>query len=134
MNLKCIVDAVLDETDPYYAPVYVSVSVTPLLHWLGLRNIEHIAYRLKPTSVLIEKNYGSFNHTVEVDGQAKVCVRASGAYPDNIMRFGVHIAVPPVDMEKLAKLPDDVSGGDQSLSDSKETDPLAWLPINSMDI
>ena len=74
--------------------MYVSVSVTPSKRVLDTGNHpSSIQQRLKPTSELLKQKKGDLIHKVEVDGEAKVCVRASGASNTNYMRFGIQIDI-----------------------------------------
>lgn len=83
-----------DATDSSYGPVYVSVSVTPSRRVLDTGNHpSSIQQRLKPTSELLKQKHGELIHKVEVDGEAKICVRASSASKENIMRFGIQIDI-----------------------------------------
>jgi hypothetical protein len=87
-------DLVEDTTDSAYGPVYVSVSVTPSKRVLDTGNHpSYIQQRLKPTSELVKEKQGNLTHKVEVDGEAKICVRASGASNENYMRFGIQIDI-----------------------------------------
>ncbi|CAB9508277.1 emp24 domain-containing protein eca [Seminavis robusta] len=87
-------DLVEDTTDPGYGPVYISVSVTPSKRVLDTGNHPSmIQQRLKPTSELLKDRKGELMHKVEVDGEAKICVRASGASVKNNMRFGIQIDI-----------------------------------------
>ena len=94
--LKChlLLDLVEDTTAEGYGPVYLSVSVTPSKRVLDTGNHPSmIQNRLKPTSELLKSKNGDLTHKVEVDGEAKICVRASGASNQNYMRFGLQIDI-----------------------------------------
>ena len=83
-----------DTTAEGYGPVYLSVSVTPSKRVLDTGNHPSmIQNRLKPTSELLKSKNGDLTHKVEVDGEAKICVRASGASNQNYMRFGLQIDI-----------------------------------------
>jgi len=98
-------DLIEDTTDAAYGPVYVSVSVTPSKRVLDTGNHPSaIQQRLKPTSELLKKKSGDLIHKVEVDGEAKICVRASSASTENYMRFAIQI-----DMEDADKYPDNTA-------------------------
>jgi emp24/gp25L/p24 family/GOLD len=89
-----LIDLVEDTTNEKYGPVYVSVSVTPSKRVLDTGNHPSvIQQRLKPTSELLKQKSGNLMHKVEVDGEAKICVRASGATNENHMRFGIMIDI-----------------------------------------
>ncbi|CAB9509214.1 expressed unknown protein [Seminavis robusta] len=70
---------------PHVSPTYMSISVIPMK--------PSPTVVLKPTSELIKKHKGSFQHTMEADGEAKICVRASGATNDNHMQFGLNATI-----------------------------------------
>jgi len=102
----CFPDLIADTTDSKYGPVYISVSVTPSKRVLDTGNHpSSIQQRLKPTSELLKQKEGDLIHKVEVDGEAKICVRASGATNENNMRFGLKI-----DIEDSAKYKDENEG------------------------
>jgi emp24/gp25L/p24 family/GOLD len=83
-----------ETTDTNYGPVYLSVSVTPSKRVLDTGNHPSaIQQRLKPTSELLKQKTGNLMHKVEVDGEAKICIRASGASNENHMRFGIMIDI-----------------------------------------
>lgn len=50
-----------------------------------------ILNRLKPKNLVIEKVEGQLEHTMEVDGIADICIRASGASSVRQMRFGFRV-------------------------------------------
>jgi hypothetical protein len=76
------------------SPLLDSVSVTPSKRVLDTGNHPSaIQQRLKPTSQLLKQKTGNLMHKVEVDGEAKICVRASGASNENHMRFGIMIDI-----------------------------------------
>lgn len=88
------IDLVEDTTATGYGPVYLSISVTPSKRVLDTGNHPSvIQQRLKPTSELIKQKTGALIHKVEVDGEAKICIRASGATTENYMRFGLQIDI-----------------------------------------
>ena len=100
-----------DTTDSAYGPVYVSVSVTPSKRVLDTGNHPSaIQQRLKPTSELLKQKKGDLTHKVEVDGEAKVCVRASGASKENYMRFGLQIDIEESNKYKISKSEDELAG------------------------
>lgn len=102
-------DLIEDTTDSKYGPVYLSVSVTPSKRVLDTGNHPSvIQQRLKPTSDLLKQKNGELTHKVEVDGEAKICIRASGATSENHMRFGLKIDI-------------DESAGKDSKDPSEET-------------
>ena len=110
MCLACA-DLIEDTTDPAYGPVYLSVSVTPSKRVLDTQNHPSvIQQRLKPTSELLKQKKGDLTHQVEVDGEAKICVRASGASNTNYMRFGLEIDVK--DSIKYKDSKDEAATGD----------------------
>lgn len=83
-----------DTGEEGYGPVYISVSVTPSKRVLDRDNHPSaVQQRLKPTSELIKEKAGALTHKVEVDGEAKICVRASSASNKNYMRFGLQIDI-----------------------------------------
>ena len=88
------IDLIEDTTATGYGPVYLSISVTPSKRVLDTGNHPSvIQQRLKPTSELLRQKTGALIHQVEVDGEAKVCIRASGATVENYMRFGLQIDI-----------------------------------------
>ena len=105
-------DLIEDTTDTRYGPVYLSVSVTPSRRVLDTGNHPSaIQQRLKPTSELLKQKSGDLMHKVEVDGEAKICVRASGASSENHMRFGLMIDIEEAVLNKAVKSKD--GEGDQ---------------------
>ena len=85
-------DAPLDKTDPEYSPTFIALTVDPAdrvtdtkLHPSPVRN------RLHPQNVVVEKPEGKFKHTMEVDGNAEICIRASAASSAKPMRFGLRV-------------------------------------------
>lgn len=88
--------------------MYLSVSVTPSKRVLDTSNHPSaINQRLKPTSELLKSKTGSLTHKVETDGEAKICIRASGASNENHMRFGIQINVE--ESQKYKSSADEVS-------------------------
>ena len=106
-----------DTTAVPYGPVYLSVSVTPSKRVLDTGNHPSvIQQRLKPTSELLKQKAGNLIHKVEVDGEAKICIRASGATKDNYMRFGLQIDIEESTRYKNSKDEAAVGDLDENLS------------------
>jgi hypothetical protein len=89
-------DMYFDDTHPLSSnnKAYITINVKPHnrvfdtdLHHAPIRD------RLKPLAHTIAKNEGTLYHTMEVDGTAKICLRAtdSNKVDDHAMVFGLRI-------------------------------------------
>ena len=110
--------------------MYVSVSVTPSKRVLDTGNHpSSIQQRLKPTSELLKQKKGDLIHKVEVDGEAKVCVRASGASNTNYMRFGIQIDIE--DSTKYKDSKDESADGEEDDDEEEEEDHSVYEPTDA---
>lgn len=117
VGILIIIDLVEDTTAPKYGPVYLSISVTPSKRVLDTGNHPSvIQQRLKPTSELLKQQTGVLIHKVEVDGEAKICIRASGATQENYMRFGLQIDIDEEDEGSIGGSSGSAGDLDENLS------------------
>jgi emp24/gp25L/p24 family/GOLD len=90
------IDMDFDDSHPIvsHSKAYITINVKPHnrvfdtdLHHAPIRN------RLKPLAHTIDKNEGTLYHTMEVDGTAKICIRATDTdkVDDHNMVFGLRI-------------------------------------------
>jgi len=85
-------DLPLDKKDPKYAPTFLTVSVRPANRVTDTKlHSAPILSHLKPKNQILDALQGTVRHTMEVDGRAEVCVRASLAGSDRPMRFGLRV-------------------------------------------
>lgn len=99
-----------DDSHPLSNKAYITVSVRPHnrvfdtdLHHAPIRD------RLKPVVHTITKNEGTWFHTMEVDGTAKFCVRATDSDKGNdySMIFGLRLTTSDEEPELLRQLEKD---------------------------
>ena len=72
-------DYVLDVNHPQHTPVYIAVKVTPKNRIIHKHHESPIQERLSPTNIMISERIGQVNHTMEVDGDATICIKAKAA-------------------------------------------------------
>jgi len=85
-------DIPLDKTDPDYAPTFLMLNVVPADRVTDTKlHSAPILSRLHPKNQIIDSVEGKMVHTMEVDGKADICVRASAASSIRPMRFGIRV-------------------------------------------
>jgi hypothetical protein len=88
----CCTDIVTDKRDPDFGPTFITVNVRPTTRVMDTKlHTAPVKEHLKPTSQMLTSQQGYVVHKFEVDGEANICVRASGASAKNPMRFGLRV-------------------------------------------
>jgi hypothetical protein len=98
---------VLKSEDPSAGPAWITIhSRSGSLDAIGLDyNLHSVAARkrdnrkLRPTSEELKSRKGSVFHTVELNGEVDICIRASSASSKNPMRFGILVNKKPDETE-----------------------------------